>query len=472
MKDFSGYSGAPGAQGGETRPICRIAYTLNNRQPVACTLIGTQPIFYMGEMDDMGDDGASSAESRFLTADIDALEHEISMLREEIMTLDRLSRDFGQAANARYEEFMEDRALITKTPFAAPDDLEDVLNILRKSRMAAAYLDFAETHGLSIGWSRQIPGAAYECAAQAILINPDAMPAERLLLLARELRRHWQHRQGAQVNPMMFHPDDAVLIHRMQTADLAYAMVRVAWELQLSGHKESWDYIENSAMADLGRAFAREAYLDFRTLNNGQAAAAVVETWFLSERCRIVDRGLVRQMLCDECGYVFQKTGQPETASAAVLSAIGAMPYGHNYLTAHVQTILKDPIFTEVRDRSNANFLWFIKFERSCRATEDRLQNEGVRGNNTPQPEAPSKALSSPVSDASVPPASHTAEILFLFGGPRSGQPAGSRKSGHKHKSGRGKGKTGLPCPSSLPGAPGAGSGTARIYTFSHISAD
>jgi hypothetical protein len=37
--------------------------------------------------------------------------------------------------------------------------------------------------------------------------------------------------------------------------------------------------------------------------------------------------------------------------------------------------IMNDPVFTDVRDRSNANFLWFIKFERSFMETERELQS-------------------------------------------------------------------------------------------------
>jgi hypothetical protein len=129
-------------------------------------------------------------------------------------------------------------------------------------------------------------------------------------------------------------------------------------------------------MADLGRAFAYEAFLDFRTLNNGQAAAAVFECWFLSERCRIEDKNLIRQMLADTQGYVFDEEQSGKALTPALLSALGSVPFGKNYLAGHAQTIIADPVFNEVRDRSNANFLWFIKFERSFRETERELHNE------------------------------------------------------------------------------------------------
>jgi hypothetical protein len=153
-------------------------------------------------------------------------------------------------------------------------------------------------------------------------------------------------------------------------------MVRIAWELQLAGEKEPWERIENSSMGDLARAFARESYLDFRTLNNGAASAAVFETWFLSDRCRGEDRKLIQQMLSDYRGYVFDGAQPSQTVTAELIGALGSMPFGKNYLAPYVQTIIGDAVFTEVRDRANANFLWFIKFERSFRETEQELQTD------------------------------------------------------------------------------------------------
>jgi hypothetical protein len=200
--------------------------------------------------------------------------------------------------------------------------------------------------------------------------------ADQILLAARELRRHWQHRHGALIHPLLFHPDNAIVVNRAQAADLSVAMIRLAWELQLSGNGEAWERLENSSMADLTRSFAREAYLDFRTLNSGQAAAAVFESWFLSERCRLEDKKLIKQMLSDYKGYVFDKEEGQKSITPSLISALGEMPHGKNYLSPHAGTILQDPVFLEVRDRSNANFLWFIKFERSFRETEEALQSK------------------------------------------------------------------------------------------------
>ena len=72
---------------------------------------------------------------------------------------------------------------------------------------------------------------------------------------------------GTLIDPLTFHPDQAILVNRAQIADLTAGMVRVAWELQLAGEKDMWTRLENSPLQDLARAFAREAYIDFRTIN-------------------------------------------------------------------------------------------------------------------------------------------------------------------------------------------------------------
>jgi hypothetical protein len=151
-------------------------------------------------------------------------------------------------------------------------------------------------------------------------------------------------------------------------------MIRVGWELQLSGHKDVWSRIENSTLSDLGRGFAREAIADFRSINNGLAARATFESWFLSERCRKADRTLIQQMLADYQGYVFSDNVETSRLiTLDVIKALGKMPFGQNYIEAVATQIIVDPVFTEVRDRSNANFLWFIKFERSFTEAEKEV---------------------------------------------------------------------------------------------------
>ncbi len=352
--------------------VCRVAYTINNTQPVACTIIGEEPLFYMDF------EGAlEEEEGCFDPLDMQALESELLTLAQSIQAYDRYSSGEAVSSADKITAFQENAGFIAseaaKTEISERA-LKDLIKTLRISRLAGAYMDLAEEHNIELAYSGQVGTASYERSSGKILINPQLETIDQILLTARELRRHQQHRSGALINPMMFHPDSAVLVNRAQCADLAASMVRIAWELQLAGQKDVWERVENSTMGDLARAFAREAFLDFRTINNGQASTAVFEGWFLSERCRAEDRKLIQHMLADYQGYVFDKEEAAKSVAPTLIAALGEMPFGKNYLSGHAAAIMDDPVFTDVRDRSNANFLWFIKFERTFRETEHELQ--------------------------------------------------------------------------------------------------
>jgi len=105
----------------------------------------------------------------------------------------------------------------------------------------------------------------------------------------------------------------------------------------------------------------------------------MLEAWFLSERCRQQDKKIIQAMLADYNGYVFESNSSSQNVTVELISSLGEMPFGKNYLSAHAATIMEDPVFAEVRDRSNANFLWFIKFERTFKETEQYLQIDQIR---------------------------------------------------------------------------------------------
>ncbi len=352
----------------------KVSYTIDNHQPVLCTIIGSQPLFYMDH-----DAAFIEEEEALLEAEgFGFLEAELSALNKELKTLEKFSADYLRSTDEFDALFAEARNSITAKTSKSHHKINDLTDILENSRLACEYLNTARTHNVSLCYSRHIADAAYDRHAGIIYINDQLDQPLQVLLATQELRRHHQHRAGALVNPMHFHPDSAILINRSQHADLMASSIRVAWELQLSGYKDAWAYIENSSFADLGRAFTREAYIDFRTVNNGQAMTAVFEAWFLSDRCRMEDRYLIRRMLADDQGLVFDVENPHASLTPAIIAALGEMPYGKNYLASHADTIMSDPIFTDVRDRSNANFLWFIKFERTFRETERDLQPNSV----------------------------------------------------------------------------------------------
>ena len=354
--------------------VCAVAYTLNDEQPVLCTHIGDQPLYYM-------DEEIIEDEEMFDVEELGLLAKEIQMLKDELAELESQESFFVPETTIQsVTDFAENaESLGMNFGLSAQEQeqrLKEITEILGQSRLAASYLNVAEKHNVTIQMSDQVEKAFYDRRSGTISINPSMDINEQILLISRELRRHWQHRQGVLINPLLFQPENAILINRAQEADLVVSVIRTAWELQLAGLKEVWERVENSPMADLARAYAREAFMDFRTINNGVASAAVFEAWFLSERCRQQDKKIIQSMLADYNGYVFENTASSENVTAELISGLGSMPFGKNYLGVHAPVIMEDPIFTEVRDRSNANFLWFIKFERTFKETEQHLQSD------------------------------------------------------------------------------------------------
>ena len=353
--------------------VCRVAYTLNDTQPVLCTYIGDQPLYYFEEE-------VFEEEEFFDPAEYGELAHELNKLREEIESLEQNPYYVSDSTVQAFAAFAENAESLDVDFHLGKNQKEErlaeLLSVLGESRVASAYLNVAEKHDITIEMSEQVEKAFYDRRSGSILINPNMEKADQVIFLAKELRRHWQHRQGVLINPLMFHPENAILVNRAQEADLAVSIIRTAWELQLAGIKDVWERVEDSPMGDLARAYAREAFLDFRTINNGVASASVFEAWFLSERCRQQDKKIIRAMLADYQGYVFSSEGPSQHVTAELIGNLGSMPFGKNYLAIHAPIIMEDPIFTEVRDRSNANFLWFIKFERTFKETEQHLQSE------------------------------------------------------------------------------------------------
>ncbi len=356
----------------------RMAYTLNNTQPVLCTMISDQPFFYIDEEihgdDDclFADDFSHEFEEAIERSDITdpALIDELMAMKNKIDAYDAIPTRH-HAIDSRdniLDLFIEEGEIFATTDNQCAMDIKDLLICLEKSQTASFYIQQAKNLGVLIAYSNMIEKAYYDAAANMILISAQMSQKDQAILFIRELRRFWQDTQNAKINPLDFNPDEAVLIHRAQNADLDGAMIKCAWELRLAGEFDLWDRLEQSSYADLARAFAREALSDFRTLNNGKAQAVLFETWFLSNRSAAADKQLINMMLNDYKDYV--QDSENDSSCFNILCRLGEQPMGKNYLSGYASMIVNDTLFTEVRNRSNANFLWFIKFERNFAEAE------------------------------------------------------------------------------------------------------
>jgi hypothetical protein len=256
--------------------------------------------------------------------------------------------------------------------------IAELMSILMKSRTADALLSCG---GVQILHDRQVPCSQYypvKDGGHVVTLNPLHPKGDLINMLSRELRRAWQHRQGALVNPLMFEPDEAILVNRAQTADALVTTVRIAWELKLAGENDAWEYLTASPMGDVSRIFETRAQTDFRTLNNGEAARAAYDKFFEDSRTKQHDKRVIHQMLLDEQGYIKSMEKRPRV-SLELFQKLGELPEGRNYLAIRGKRLPTDMCYATVEDRSNANFLWFIKFERSFQEKELKMMQESVK---------------------------------------------------------------------------------------------
>lgn len=258
--------------------------------------------------------------------------------------------------------------------------IEDLKQILMKSRTAAALLTDKNGKPIDIIYDEQIPVSQFYPRedARIITLNPRRPKGDLLNLLSRELRRVWQYSHGALINPLLFEPDEAVLVNRAQQADVFMVSIRIAWELKLQGENEAWDYLAGSPMADVSRTFEIKASADFRTLNNGEASRAAYDKFFEDSRTRQHDKRIIHQMLLDETGYI-RADGTRPRVTMDLFSRLGELPHGRNYLSMKAERMPTDLCYATVEDRSNSNFLWFIKFERSFQEKELQMVQESVK---------------------------------------------------------------------------------------------
>lgn len=362
----------------------RMACTLGDMsdasaRTVLCNILGDQPLFYVDYID--------SEEVDFLDplalfdTDMNGLPPEIRGMQERMMRLEKAARHVDEASRRAKIPTELDFFRACYNAAHIDSDQQALLHkdgveaLIEQSRFLTLMWQDCKLQGAKLRLSDQVEYVTYDREARSLLINPYQNQVQLALTLPRALRQAWMHIQGALIHPLHFSPEEAVLLHRIQTADGVCAGIRAAWELHLGGRKEAWDRLITGSAYDVAVGFARESVADFRALQSGDATRIAFERWFFSGRCKETDRKLIQHMLADQHGLVFEQQAMSRIVTADVIARTGDMPGGKNYLSDLIETIMTDPLFSEVRDRSNANFLWFIKFERSFRQSEQNLQD-------------------------------------------------------------------------------------------------
>lgn len=346
----------------DTLIACAVGF---GQQPVLCNIVSLEPLFYIEDED--YDDDIMIDETSGLMGDMFANREELIKRKHAFDYVDSFEKLDVKKLLASEKLHIED----TTSPSL---NLSDLTAVFAKSYYGQALLSHLDTQMVEIKLATFGEKSCYDRLSRTIFIRENLSKENALAELAKSARLAWHHTQGVLIHPLSFDPEDGIVINRVLEADLAATQTRIAWDLKLANEADLWDMLAGGSAFTVCSALAREAVTDFRTLNNGQAHRALFEQWFLSGRCKTTDRVLIQQMLKDQNGYVFDNDQIIKNLTKDVICRLGDSPVGKNYLSPILGALVADPMFTEVRDRTNANFLWFIKFEKSFRKSEQELQ--------------------------------------------------------------------------------------------------
>lgn len=343
----------------------RMSYSLGHKQPVLCTIVRNDPYFFDIDPEALADEFDASLSLEGARFDVPEALQTARTTSDGFITL-------GDGAEGL--PLTDDMAALCRDALspAASFDMDNVHDLIAFSSTARALLDQAISDGISVKPDASAETASFDPEARIVRINPSLSLESAALVLMRECRAA----ALVSVLPQLANPDRAILINRAMHAELNGIMIQIAWELNLAGHKQAWQLISESAMADQVYAFGGRAAEDFRALRDGRAAIAAFDQWFYSGRTRQADRSLIQALLAASAAENAAEKTFTAMDTINALRSIGDRGIGRNYLLDHVATLLEDGFYGEVRDRSNANFLWFVKFERSYRAAEEIVEGK------------------------------------------------------------------------------------------------
>jgi hypothetical protein len=243
-------------------------------------------------------------------------------------------------------------------------------------------LDFVLDNGVKIIPNSQVKSYEYNPKAKIASYSPIGSDDEIFLLKLSAIRAAYISLKGVNFNFLEYHPDIAVVLNRLIPADNMAILVQCAWEERFKNNFGPWNLLK-TICPDICQAVKATAREDFRTLRDGDALVSAFECWFLSERPNFYDTKTIKTLLANFKYIKNQDSNITHQISSIgkIIACLGDIPKRKNYLVNHISTIIQDTIFTEVRGRSNANFLWFIKFEMSYSTTSTPIYNSENKNN-------------------------------------------------------------------------------------------
>jgi len=337
-----------------------------------CNMIGDQPLFYI---EDSVEEDALSLDEMMMGDDLGFGAHDEKMLdemRNKIKSYEK-SAKLLSAIEITSPEQEFDLFLKNETTTLSLDNL---IQFAGKSNNFNAYYNFIMANNIKISLTDTVESAFYDRETSCIMLNKNLNMNGAIMALMKSMRMAWTHKQGVLINPLAFQPEEAVLVNRIQAADSDIAIVAMLWDMKLAGETALWNNAMVGGYYDLCAAYAMEAMTDFRSIKSGLAARAAFEKWFISGRCKSYDRDIIQVMLGKHSDIQIGHQDASRTVALDLIGSMGKRPEGQNYLSSIAVQIMNDGMYGDVRDRSNANFLWFVTFERRMAEMEQKLQGD------------------------------------------------------------------------------------------------
>jgi len=320
-----------------------------------CNMIGDQPLFYIDDSADAEDDFLMIEGEIDTSMMLPTDEEFINKMRAKLESYDKTAKALSVSEIQMPEQRFD---FVFSKLETKEKGLKSILDYGQKSAVFKSYLTFMIDRKIEIELTDDVQTSIYNRNTSKILLNPLLDELSACSALIKSMRTAWNHKQGVLVNPLSFQPEEAILVHRILNADLDVTKISFLWDLKLAGDDDAWLDAMTGADYDLCSAYAMEAMTDFRSIKGGLAPRATFEKWFLSARCKNFDRDIIQTMMGGHTDMDIDNADASRVIAMDVIAGLGNRPEGKNYIAPIVAQVMNDALFTEVRDRSNANFLW------------------------------------------------------------------------------------------------------------------
>lgn len=183
-----------------------------------------------------------------------------------------------------------------------------------------------------------------------------------------------------------FDSDTIILLERVRRADKVVRTIAAAYMSYLNGHREGWSAIEEK-YGVIALTYKTVASTDFRKIKNNDAQVFCFKQWFMEDTSKSASGGAYKltyedMNLLDKCDHdtyhMLLELGDKhdwydrESDNTNLQDKYNYILAIAPYLSKYLIEVTTAPIMKDIRSRATANFMWYIKFERTFKRSEGK----------------------------------------------------------------------------------------------------